>query len=332
MKIKLNSSVFHDPMPYNTITVDKDKIKFHSFDGAGMGILRAAKMSKEADEPASFTLSAKDFGFISKLGDFTLEFTNNVIKVSNTRLKAKFANVIDYPVYTPTLNDMVDIQVKLDDLLPGTQFIGSDSTYPQLSGVNIFSDKIVASDRTMFYTHTTDTGLDNPINVPGEAFKHILDTETMRLQTNGKMLVSKTAGRSFYTVLIEQKLPDVKMDDEPLLKAKLPRDEMIQALKLIKEYSKYVTISTNSKGIKLYAGEQSNELAIQVNAEIEGEAADLSYDVARLIKITSLMKEDDVSVIFGARMLICDEGMRNNRYVLARYMMPVKKSETKEEK
>ena len=121
------------------------------------------------------------------------------------------------------------------------------------------------------------------------------------------------------------------MDDEPLLKAKLPRDEMIKALKLIKEYSKYVTISTNSKGIKLYAGEQGNELAIQVNAEVEGEAADLSYDVARLIKIMSAIKDETVSVMFGARMMICDEDSRDNRYVLARYMMPVKKSETKEE-
>lgn len=331
MKIKLNSSVFHDPMPYNTITVDKDKIKFHSFDGAGMGIIRAAKLGKEADEPASFTLSAKDFGFISKLDDFNLEYADNVIKVSNTKLKAKFANIVDYPVYTPFLNDMTDIQTKLDDLLPGTQFLGNDVTCPQVSGVNIFPDKIVASDKTMFYTHKTDTGLVAPINVPGEAFKHILDIETMKLQTNGKMLVSKTAGRSFYTVLIEQKLPDVKMDDEPLLKAKLPRDEMIKALKLIKEYSKYVTISTNSKGIKLYAGEQGNELAIQVNVEVEGEAADLSYDVARLIKIMSAIKDETVSVMFGARMMICDEDSRDNRYVLARYMMPVKKSETKEE-
>lgn len=333
MKIKLNASVFHDPMPFNTITIDKDKIKIHSFDGTGMGILRVAKLEQEVEEPATFTLSAKDYSFISKLGDFTLDYSDNAIKVSNAKIKAKFANVVDYPVYTPNINNLHDINVALDDLLPGMQFIGSDPTYPQAAGVNVFTDKVIASDKMMFYTHAAETGLAEPINIPGEAFKHIPAVDNLKLQTNGKMLVAKTPGRSFYTALIEQKLPSVKVEDKvPLFNADLPRDEVTQALKLIKEYSKYVTISANGSGVKLYAGEEGSELAIQVAAKIEGDAVDLSFNITKLMKILSVIKEDTIKVLFGSSMLICEEANRGNRYALGRYIMPVKKSETKEKK
>lgn len=331
MKIKLNAAVFHDAMSYNTITIDKDKIKIHSFDGVGMGVIRAAKLVDEAEDTATFVLSAKDYMFMSKLGEFTLEFVNDVIKVSNAKIKAKFANIKDYPVYTPMINDMTAINVKLDDLIPGTQFLGNDSTYPQSSGVNVFSDKVIASDKSMFYNHNCDTGLTDPINIPDKAFRYFVNSDNTKLLTNGKMLVSKTPGRSFYTVLIEQKLPDVKLEDKPVFTASVSRDELIQALKLIKEYSKYVTISPAGNALKLYAGEQDNELSIQVVATVDGKSQELSYDVSKLLKIMIAIKEDTISILFGARMMIIDEPSANNRYVLARYIMDVKKSEPKED-
>lgn len=331
MKIKLNAAVFHDAMSYNSITIDENKIRIHSFDGAGMGIIRAAKLESEAEETASFVLSAKDYMFMSKLGDFSLEFVNDVIKVSNAKIKAKFANIKDYPVYTPMINNMVEINVKLEDLIPGTQFLGNDPSYPQSSGVNIFTDKIIASDKSMFYNHSCKTGLTEPINVPDKAFKYFMNSDSTKLLTNNKMLVSKTPGRSFYTVLIEQKLPDVKLEDTPIYTASVSKDELIQALKLIKDYSKYVTISHVKKALKLYTGEQDNELSIQVVATVEGETQELSYDVSKLLKIMMTVKEDTVSILFGARMMIIDEPSSNNRYVLARYFMDVKKSDNKED-
>lgn len=331
MKIKLNAAVFHDAMSYNTITIDKDKIKIHSFDGTGMGVIRATKLASVAEEMATFTLSAKDYAFMSKLGDFSLEFVNDVIKASNAKIKVKFANIKDYPVYTPMINNMDEINVKLDDLIPGTQFLGNDSTYPQSSGVNIFTDKIIASDKSVFYHHSCDTGLAESINIPSAAFKYFVNSDNTKLLTNGKMLLSKTPGRSFYTVLIEQKLPDVKLEDKPVFTASVLKDELVQALKLIKEYSKYVTISPADDLLKLYAGEQDNELSIQVAASINGESQELSYDVSKLLKIMMVIKENTVSIVFGARMMIIDEPSANNRYVLARYIMDVKKSEPKED-
>lgn len=331
MKIKLNAAVFHDAMPYNSITIEGDKIKIHSFDGNGMGIIRASKLASETEETASFTLSAKDYMFMSKLGDFSLEFANDVIKVSNAKIKAKFANIKDHPVYTPMINNMAEINVKLDDLIPGTQFLGNDSTYPQSSGVNIFTDKIIASDKSVFYNHSCDTGLTEAINIPSAAFKYFVNSDNTKLLTNGKMLVSKTPGRSFYTVLIEQKLPDVKLEDKPVFTASVSKDELIQALKLIKEYSKYVTISPADDALKLYAGEQDNELSIKVAASISGESQELSYDVGKLLKIMTTIKEDTVSIVFGARMMIIDEPSADNRYVLARYIIDVKKSDNKED-
>lgn len=327
MKAKLNGRYFSDAMKYNQISIEGDRIKFHSYDGSGIGVIRNKKLENPIDGSMAMMIGEKDFKFISKLEELTIETEKESIKIASASIKLKIAQLVDFPKYEPELRELVKLSIDYEMLVKAAPFIGNESTRVQLNGVNILENKLLASDSAIIFMADIENQSNLKINVPCSSLKYIVDSPKIDFSTNGKMFVVKTPGRVFYTTLIANVMDEKKFSNDYDFDFEVDRQTLINELKMIKEFSDYVTVTTSAKKTNLFASVESKEISIDIkNINMNGQPFTATFNVKRMLNMANAIETANVSIQINEKMLnVYDESKKTDFY-LARYSRDERRS------
>ena len=323
--MKIDSSLFKDPMKFNRIIIEKDKIKIHNFDASSMGVMSVRSLkSNNTDHYYDFVLNEKDYKFISKLGMIDLKATDNCVTVNSNGNKYKFSKLVEFPDFVVNIDNMKELDVSLYEVIMKASSFTSGSkesaAHPQYTGINILNDCIIASNRAAVFRKefTNDTGYE--INIPVESVKHIEDHEKLKLRTNGKFLLCSTPGRNFYTTLIETRIINRNPELKTVYSFRIEKSGLLNELKLIKEYADIVKLKCTDKNLNLIASTNEQEFDVNVPVtDYEGDPIILNFDVKNLILILNALDIEEVKFeISDIALRIFDESLENE-FILPRY-------------
>ena len=302
MKIKLQGSLFKHPMEYNHITIFKDMITIHNNDH-NIGFIRVHDNPILIPEKVDFTLNKKDYALLGTLEEMYIEKKEGVVYVTGNHMKAKFADMLITPP-EPNMDDLVTIGIGYDDLALGKSFVGvDDGARPQYGGVTILSDRIIASDSYCMFQK--DANCEKEVNIPKEVFKYLKDDD-YTIKTNGKLVLFETEkDGSFYSNVIETLLTTGKLDDNGDVSFQVNKNEILEKLKIIKEYSpKVCRLSAKGETLSLSDEAENNQITLfQDIVPLNLGSLLFTANTTQLIRMISIIKDDSVIIKFNKVMV-----------------------------
>ena len=319
--MKINSNIFTDAMKYNKIVFENDLAKIHNYDAEGIGVLSKKKIATATEEKIEFTLSEKDYKFISKLGEIDLLVTNKEVKVRSKGNKYKFACLIDVPDFTVDTNELKQLGITYEQLSKFSSFVGDIKTQPQYGGVNILNEVMITS-KGGFAIIRRDFKNESgyQINIPKSSIKYIQEHEKLKFMTNGKFLICMTPGRNFYTTLIENKLNNNKIVLDNKYKVNINRTEILNELKMIQDYAEIVKICYKNNKLNLRITTAEQEFDVNVNAtNFEGTNIVLNFHIKNLLLILGAIEAEEILLEISDRALRIYDQTKENEFFLTRY-------------
>lgn len=302
MKIKLQGSLFKHPMEYNHITIFRDTITIHNNDH-NIGFIRVHDNPISIPEKVDFTLNKKDYALLGTLEEMYIEKKEGVVYVTGNHMKAKFADMLIVPP-EPKLDNLVTIGVEYNDLALGKSFVGvDDGARPQYGGVTILSDRIIASDSYCMFQK--DANCEKKVNIPKEVFKYLKDDD-YTIKTNGKLVLFETEkDGSFYSNVIETLLTTGKLDDNGDVSFQVSKNEILEKLKIIKEYSPNVCrLSAKGETLSLSNEAENNQITLfQDIVPLNLGSLLFTANTTQLIRMISIINDDSVIIKFNKVMV-----------------------------
>ena len=302
MKIKLQGSLFEHPMEYNHISILGNMITIHNNDH-NIGFIRVHDNPISAPEKVDFTLNKKDYALLGSLDEMYVEKKEGVIHVVGNHMKAKFADMLIVPP-KPNLDNLITINIDYSDLALGKSFVGvDDGARPQYGGVTILSDRIIASDSYCMFQK--DANCDKEVNIPKEVFKYLKDDD-YTIKTNGKLVLFETEkDGSFYSNVIETLLTTGKLDDNGDVSFQVSKNEILEKLKIIKEYSpKACRLSAKGETLSLSNEAENNQITLfQDIVPLNLGSLLFTANTTQLIRMISIINDDSVIIKFNKIMV-----------------------------
>lgn len=302
MKIKLQGELFEYPMEYNHISIYRDTIEVHN-SNQGIGYFRSHNNSITIPEKIEFTLNKKDFTLLGTLDEMCIEKKDGVIHVTGNHMKAKFADMLIAPSNLD-LNNLITLNVDYKDLALGKSFVGvDDGARPQYGGVTVLNNRIIASDSYCIFQK--DVTSEKEVNIPKEIFKYLKD-EDYTIKTNGKIVLFETEKNgSFYSNVIEILLNTGKIDDNGDVAFQVNKNEILEKLKIIKEYSpKICRLSAKGESLSLSDETENNQITLfQEIVPLNLGSLLFTANTTQLIRMISIIDDDSVIVKFNKNMV-----------------------------
>lgn len=302
MKIKLQGSLFEHPMEYNHISILGNTITIHNNDH-DIGFIRVHYNQISIPEKIDFTLNKKDYALLATLNEIYVEKKEGVIYITGNHMKAKFADMLIVPP-EPNLDNMVTIGIDYNDLALGKSFVGvDDGARPQYGGVTILRDRIVASDSYCMFQK--DASCDKEINIPKEIFKYIKNDD-YTIKTNGKLVLFETEKNgSLYSNVIEILLSAGRLDDKGDVSFQVNKSEILEKLKIIKEYSpKVCQLSAKGETLSLSNVVENNQITLyQDIVPLNLGSLLFTANTTQLIRMISIINDDSVIIKFNKVMV-----------------------------
>lgn len=311
--MKLTGKIFKYPMTINEVVIKGNVVMFHNHNETGSGYIYARKLKEDTREEVSIALNEKDFKLISTLETFDMTVKES-IKIKADKIKLTCANLVDFKKVNINLKDMKPLNVNLTDLRNATMYVGSDPLKPQALGINIFKNKIVASDNTILYEKLINTDVEFALNIPKEAFKYLPKDEEMKILYKEGLVDFLFNGTHYYTNLINQKINEnIVVKKEFTNKFKINKLQLIEDLQLIKQYDKFVDLDITQKNIKLIGKTEIEDITIEENITSIEHKQNMRklFNAQKLINMLAITKESDVEVA------IFEEGNRFHIFVEA---------------
>lgn len=308
MKVKLKGKLFTNPMEYNHISIHDSAIDIHNSNNSGYGFIDVHNNPTPVPDGFEFTLNKKDYGLISNLGDFYVEKTGDAIRVISDHFKGKFAD-LKMNLLKPDLENMNGIVVPFDVLFYGKLFANKpDAAHPQYDGIAILKDRVIASDSYCIYQHDIISNL-TPINIPKDIFKY-LGKKQYSIKTNRRIVVFELADSMFYSNIIDTLLSTGRLDDNGIVEIIAPCEELLEKVKIIKEYSNECHISIDHEVMTLSTSQETNELSLSLTIKPTNVGKlEFTASASQLIKMIGMVEDEDVSIKFNENMVkICWNG------------------------
>lgn len=306
MKVKLKGDLFKHPMEYNHITIHNNVIEVHNCNNdISIGHLKKYENPVIVPEMIELTLNKKDCTLLSTMDEFNIEKKEGVIHVIGDHIKAKFADMLK-TLPKPNTDNMVTLNVDYRDLELGKAFAGvGDGARPQYGGITIHNDRIISSDSHCIFQKDIqcDDGIE--INIPKEIFKY-LKNENYTIKTNGKIVVFETEkDGSFYSNLIETLLTTGKLDDNGDVSFQVSKNEILEKLKIIKEYSPNVCrLSAKGETLSLSDEAENNQITLfQDIVPLNLGSLLFTANTTQLIRMISIINDDSVIIKFNKVMV-----------------------------
>ena len=302
MKIKLKGELFKHPMEYNHISIFRGTITIHNND-RNIGYIDVYDNSIVIPDKVEFTLNKKDYALLGTLEEMYIEKKEGVIHVTGNHMKAKFADMLITPP-EPIMDDLVTIGVGYDDLALGKSFVGvDDGARPQYGGVTILKDRIIASDSYCMFQK--DVTCEKEVNIPKEIFKFLKDDD-YTIKTNGRLVLFETEKNgSFYSNVIETLLTTGKLDDNGDVSFQVSKNEILEKLKIIKEYSpKVCRLSAKGNVLSLSDEAENNQITLfQDIVPLNLGSLLFTANTTQLIRMISIINDDSVIMKFNKTMV-----------------------------
>lgn len=305
MKLKLTGELFRNPMEYNRVSIEKDIIDIHNSNNSGIGFIQKFKSPTLVVDAIEFTLNKKDYSLIGSLKEFWIEKIDTVINVWCPGFKAKFADMHEVHMIRPTTEGLINLGVELSDLWLSRTFANKPSEEKfQYDGVTIFKDRVIASDSYCIFQKLINSA-GPEVNIPKEVFKYLHPSTDYTIKTNGKLAVFQSEEKHlFYTEVIALLGSPVKLDDSGIVMIKANRTELLDKLKLIKEYSNGCHISAKDTVMTLTETTNENQLDISIKIESSDlKSLEFGTHVYQLIKMVTAVETEDITLKFDDRMV-----------------------------
>lgn len=309
MKVTLPCKIFKNAMNYNKFTIEGCSIDIHNSDSVkevGIGFIQHLKNDYAVTDMVSFTLNKKDYNLLGALKESNIEIEKkgNVIIATQKGFKARFADMKD-TIVKPYLDDLVDTGITYKDIYNSRLFIGKpDEGRIQYDGVTLYEDRIVASDSYCIYYKTlNNNGPD--INIPKDVFKYLHPSVDYKIKTNGKVAVFEYDGDSMlYTNLISILGSSFKFDDSCIVEFTAQRAELLEKLKIIKEYSNQCNLTAENDVLILTTPTTENELSLSLPIKSKNLVKlNFGINTRQLIKMASVSDTEEVDLKFDKRMM-----------------------------
>lgn len=309
MKVTLPGKLFKNAMEFNEITLKGETINIHNSSNTGIGFISKFKNKEAVPEEIKFILNKKDYHLLSTMDQFVVEMMGNVVNVTCPWFKGKFANMLEIHIEEPDTSQMVQLNVSCKDLCRGRGFAGTDDkTQISCDGATVMNNRIMITNRFSVYRKSINT--EGPeINIPKEALKLLDPNEDYKVMTNGKYVVFVRGGHALYSNLIEVKTTIEIPALSPTVNFILSKSELVSKLKILKEYNTICKIVAEGEKLELQSLNEENEIALSMPIKpVKLERLCVPYSINGLLKILSIVEDDEVEINCTDKFLYIDEG------------------------
>ncbi|MDD3122667.1 MAG: hypothetical protein PHC62_04005 [Candidatus Izemoplasmatales bacterium] len=329
--MKLEGKLFIHPMEVNEITLSNNIIHFHNHNNLEKGFM----MKKEGIEgdDISFVLSKDDYKILSGFNKMDISVKNNKINVRAGNIKLSLANMIDMKQNPHDFNDLKELNVDCCILNDASKFTGVDKLKIMMEGVNVQSNRIIASDSFLTYQSnlTEINEIDDFINIPKEVFNFTLMNENTKIKHNNKFIIVEYDDPIFdrieyYSNLIALGIPK-GVDIYQFTYEKsitFNTKDVINDLKLINKLDKYAVFFIENNKMILSRKTDKSDISVDVQAEIEGfdEKMHFGFNIEKFIKMISLVDEENITIHVNENNICFDAKESKYRTFLLRTKIP----------
>lgn len=259
-----------------------------------------------------------EFVNLLSAGDISLEISEKNITVSQKKTKGTFPliNKEDFPMPPEIKEKEKKLNISfLTNNLPLILFSSStDTTRPQLTGVNIVSQKedlvMVSTDgfRLSFLKMKNDMKLPSML-IPGQFLKEVLYFLKEEKEVDfsyseaEKTVVFRSGGKEFFSRLVEGDFPPFEkvIPSEVKTKITIEREEFLRNIKLVsvfaRDYSNIIICDFQKEGLHIkpkIEGDGGNDIFQDI--EIEGEGQKIAFNFKFILDFLNNISYKNITI------------------------------------